>query len=321
MNTGYFRCFLILLMLTAPRMCAQNPPAFSAVSQEDRFLGLEIIPLWDHLTARPQEIAPEDTPTLTLFHPQPRAANGTAVIVAPGGAYRGLSANLEGRQVADWLAARGITAFLLKYRLGVKYLYPAPLDDAQRAIRLVRARAKEFGILPNRIGMMGFSAGGHLSAAAGTLFDNGKQKSDDPVDRLSSRPDFMILGYPWLNAMQPNQQGLITYCSVLQTVPADECQSFTQKYTPTFHVTAQTPPAFIFHTTNDPVVPVNASIAFCQALQSAGVSVEMHIFANGAHGTGLGSGDAALDLWPVLLESWLRGRGLLSKAPEISARK
>ncbi len=279
---------------------------------QDSFLGIATFPLWDGDAPGALGKGEADIPTLMVFRPHPGSGNGVAVIVAPGGAYRGLAANLEGRQVADWFAARGITAFVLKYRLGRNYLYPTPLLDARRAIRLVRARAKEFGVVPDRIGMMGFSAGGHLTAAAGAMFDAGRADSDDTVERVSSRPDFIILCYPWLNAMKPDQNGILSYCSALNVEP-EKCKSFEQ-YSPDSHVSAQTPPAFIYHTTDDELVPVEASVTFYRALLAAGVSAEMHLFANGKHGSGLGRGDAALDLWPSLLEAWLRGRGLLAPA-------
>jgi acetyl esterase/lipase len=239
------------------------------------------------------------------------------VIVAPGGAYLGLAANLEGRQVADWFTSRGVTAFVLKYRLGRNYLYPIPLTDARRAIRLVRSRAKEFGIAPNRVGMIGFSAGGHLTAMAGTMFDDGQPDSSDLVERVSSRPDFQILAYAWVNAMKADEKGVVPYCYVLR-VEAEKCKQFEQ-YSPDLHVAARTPPTFIYHTTDDELVPVDASISFYRALRTADVPVEMHIFAKGKHGSGLGLGDAALDLWPTLLEAWLRARGLLTPDPAVIA--
>ncbi|MBV9852815.1 MAG: alpha/beta hydrolase [Armatimonadetes bacterium] len=287
--------------------------ARAALPPPDDFLGVATIRLWEGDAPGALGQGPADIPTLTVFRPQPGAGNGTAVIIAPGGAYLGLAANLEGRQVADWFTARGVTAFVLKYRLGRNYLYPIPLTDAHRAIRLVRARAQEFGIAPDRVGMMGFSAGGHLTASAGTMFDAGRADSSDPVERVSSRPDFLILAYPWLNAMKPGQEGILTYYSALNIAPAQR-KAF-ERYSPDEHVTAQTPPAFLYHTTDDETVPVEASVAFYRALRAAGVPAEMHLFAHGRHGSGLGLGYPALDLWPVLLEAWLRGRGLLTPAP------
>ena len=170
---------------------------------------------------RPGRRAPRtlDVPTLTVFRVHSRTGRGTAIVIAPGGAYRGLAANLEGRQVADWFAARGVTAFVLKYRLGNRYLYPTPLVDARRAMRFVRAHAAEFDIAPDRIGMMGFSAGGHLTAMAATMPEAGRADAADPLDRVSSRPDFQVLGYPWLNAMTKDQKAL-GYCRVLKIDPA-----------------------------------------------------------------------------------------------------
>ena len=258
---------------------------------------------------------PADLPTLTVFLPQKGRGTGSAVIVAPGGAYVGLASNLEGRQVADWFASRGVTAFVLKYRLGAKYLYPIPLQDAQRAVRLVRSSASTYGFLPNRIGIIGFSAGGHLAAATGTLFDAGKPDASDPIERFSSRPDFVVLGYPWLNAMQPSGH-YISYCSVIKTIPVETCKEDEQKYTPSLHVTSQTPTTFIYSTSDDATVPVSASVVFYNALQTAGVPAELHIFRHGDHGSGMGAGVAALDLWPVLLEQWLRDQGFLTPIPK-----
>ncbi len=290
-----------------------SPPGPSISSSIGEFLDMKTIQLWDDSAPGSLGKNISDMPTLTVFLPQPNAGNGTSVIVAPGGAYVGLASNLEGRQVADWLSTHGVTAFVLRYRLGPKYVYPIPLEDVQRAIRFVRFHASEYGISTNRIGVMGFSAGGHLAAVAGTLFDPGNLTASDPVDRTSSRPDFLVLAYPWLNAMQPNQGGFITYCSVIRSIPPEDCKKFELAYTPTFHVSPQTPPSFIYATSDDETVPVNASIAFYQALRAAGVPVEMHIFAHGAHGSGLGDSNPALDLWPGLLEAWLRGQGLLTQ--------
>ncbi len=288
------KIFLAILLLVIPA-CAQTI---------DPNLGLTTIPLYQNQTA-------PDAPTLTVFPPQPGTANGTAVIVAPGGAYMGLAAIIEGRQVADWLSARGITAFVLKYRLGPGNLYPIPLDDAQRAIRLVRSLAVPYKLANDRIGIMGFSAGGHLAAATGTLFNPPDPSASDPVDLLNDRPDFMILGYPWLNAMQPKIRGMINYCGFMPALKPADCATLDERYTPARHVTAKTPSTFIVSSTDDSVVPISTSIEFYSALLAAGVPAELHIFRHGSHGFGLGRGDAALDQWPALLEQWLRDQGLL----------
>lgn len=287
-------------------------PAPATPRSSDAFLGTATYRLWDGDAPDAQGSEDADVPTLTVFRVHPRTGNGTAIVIAPGGAYRGLAANLEGRQVADWFAARGVTAFVLKYRLGSRYLYPTPLVDARRAMRFVRARAAEFEIAPDRIGMMGFSAGGHLTAMAATMPEAGRADAADPLDRVSSRPDFQVLGYPWLNAMIKDQKAL-AYCGVLKIDPA-KCDTFEQ-YSPERLVTKDTPPTFIYMTTDDELVPVDASVTFYRALTKAGVPAEMHIFATGRHGSGLGLGDAALDAWPGLLEAWLRGRSLLPPPP------
>ena len=159
---------------------------------------------------------------------------------------------------------------------------------------------------------MGFSAGGHLAAMTGTLFDAGKPDASDPVERFSSRPDFLVLGYPWLNAMQPSGH-FISYCSLIKSIPAAACKLYETRYTPSLHVTAQTPTTFIYSTSDDGTVPISASVNFYNALSTAGVPAEMHIFRHGGHGSGMGEGNAALDQWPVLLVQWMRDQGLLTK--------
>jgi acetyl esterase/lipase len=286
----------------------------TAPSLTDKFIQVSTIPLWEGKAPGAVGNEEDDIPFLTVFPPT-MPPTGTAVIIAPGGAYIELASNHEGRQVADWFASRGVTAFLLHYRLGTKYFYPVPLQDAQRAIRLVRSRATEFGIQPDHIGMMGFSAGGHLTAMAGTLFEAGKTDAPDPVERQSSRPDFMILTYPWLNAMDPTVKGSIDYyCGVLK-LTAERCKGFKEQYSPELHVTPQTPPTFIFHTAEDSVVPVETSLSFFNALRKAHVPAEMHIFEKGPHGVGLALNMAPLNVWPTALEGWLRLHGLLTPNP------
>jgi acetyl esterase/lipase len=246
-----------------------------------------------------------DKPALTIYMPPNTAGPMTAVIIAPGGSYARLSMNLEGRAPANYLNTLGIAAFVLRYRLGPRYHHPIELGDAQRAIRTVRARAAEWHLAPDRIGFMGFSAGGHLASSASTHFDAGKADAADPIERVSSRPDFAILGYPVISFVEPwTHQGSKT--NLLGESPdaalARSLSSETQ-------VTSSTPPTFIYHTTADTVVPVENAVAYFLALRKAGVTAEMHVFRNGAHGSGLAQQDPALAEWPRLLANWLRASG------------
>jgi acetyl esterase/lipase len=189
------------------------------------------------------------------------------------------------------------------------YLLPVPLLDARRAVQLVRARARDYGIDPNRIVIIGFSAGGHLAALASTQSVPGNPEAEDPIDRASSRPDYLVLGYPWIGALDSDTSPL-GYCKAFNLT--DRCEALRTAYSPDLFVSTDTPPTFIYHTYNDQRVPVEQSLQFYEALVKAGVPAEMHIFAKGPHGTGLGRGDAALDQWPNLLENWLRAQGLLN---------
>jgi len=248
-----------------------------------------------------------DKPALTIYMPPNTTGPMAAVIIAPGGSYARLSMNNEGRAPANYLNTLGVAAFVLRYRLGPRYHHPIELGDAQRAIRLVRSRAAEWHIAPDRIGMMGFSAGGHLASSAATHADAGKADAADPIDRVSSRPDFSVLGYPVISFVEPwTHQGSKT--NLLGDAPdpalARTMSSETQ-------VTPSTPPAFIYHTNADTVVPVENAVAYFLALRKAGVPAEMHVFKNGPHGTGLAQQDPALAEWPRLLANWLRASGFI----------
>lgn len=294
-----------ILLLSAVCCSAQTP---SPQVRIDPNAEPETFALWSNGAPGALGAADDDRPTLTVFRTTLRA-NGTAVIIAPGGGYTHLSMNNEGRQVAGWFNAMGVTAFVLKYRLGPRYHHPIELGDAQRAIRLVRARAPEFAISPDRIGMMGFSAGGHLTATAGTKFDAGNPNAPDPLDRPSSRPDFLILAYPVIS-FDP----AIAHNGSVRALLGDQPDAkLRDELSAELHVTSSTPPAFLFSTTADTTVPVENTIRFYLALRAAKVPAEMHIFENGAHGGGLWLSDPALSLWPQLLTNWLRGRGLLAK--------
>jgi acetyl esterase/lipase len=290
--------FVAAASVHAQRGAAPTPPPPSPQ---------EII-LWEGGAPGALGKADTDTPTLTAYR-APRAGNGTAVVIAPGGGYQSLAMEHEGRQFAYWFNAMGVTAFVLKYRLGPRYQHPIELGDAQRAIRTVRARAAEFSVLPDRIGMMGFSAGGHLTSTAGTHFDSGKADSSDPIERVSSRPDFLILGYPVISF-----DAAITHAGSLRNLLGQNPDpKLVDDLSNDLRVTAQTPPTFIFHTTNDNAVPVENSVRFYLALRKAKVPVEMHLFEAGPHGVGMALNDPSLAQWPQLLMTWMRSRGLLTR--------
>ncbi len=282
----------------------------STAGTDNAFLGIQTVKLWPGEPPQAKGDGCADIPTMTIFSPRQGTENGSAVVILPGGSYLRLAADLEGREVADWFTARGFRAFVLAYRLSSNgYLLPVPLLDARRAIQTVRARAADYHIAPNRIVLVGFSAGGHLAALAATQPVMGNSTSADPVEQVSSRPDFLVLGYPWLGAITTDTSHL-SYCKLFNVM--DTCNALRAAYTPQFFVSSSTPPTFIYHTFTDKTVPVQQSLDFYEALVKAGVPSEMHIFANGPHGTGLGKGDPALDKWPALLENWLRAQGLLS---------
>ena len=246
-----------------------------------------------------------DRPTLTTYAPAADKAVGTGVVVCPGGGYRNLAMDHEGRQIADWLNARGVAAFVLKYRLGPRYHHPVELQDAQRALRTVRFRAKDLGIAPDRIGIWGFSAGGHLASSAGTHFDNGNAEAADPIERMSCRPDFMILAYPVISFTTPyTHQGSLK--NLLGDNPDPKLVEYLSSET---QVTAETPPAFLFHTNADKGVPAENSVLFYLALRKAGVPAEIHIYERGPHGVGLAQSDPVLRSWPDRLSDWMKLHG------------
>jgi len=230
-------------------------------------------------------------PTLTVYRPRRAKDTGAAVVVCPGGGYSILAMDLEGTEVCDWLNSIGVTAVLLKYRVPERKgmeRYTAPLQDAQRALSLVRSRADEWGIDPKRIGIMGFSAGGHLSAAASTRFDQRAYEPMDAADQLSCRPDFTLLIYPAYLTVK--EQG--------------------DKIAPELTISANTPPTLLVQTEDDGV-RVENSLYYYLALKQAHVAAEMHLYAAGGHGYGLRHGSKAVTDWPRRAEEWMRGLGVI----------
>ena len=264
--------------------------------------------LWPNGAPMAQGTADVDQPTLATYLPGNNPTR-TAVIIAPGGSYTHLSMQKEGEDIALWLNARGVAGFVLKYRLGPTYHHPVELGDAQRAIRTVRAKAAQLGIATDHIGMWGFSAGGHLAASAGTLFDQGPTANADAIDHESARPDFLVLAYPVITMEDPYvHKGSRTYLLGDSPDPGLVEQMSLEK-----RVTANTPPTFLYTTTDDQTVPVMNSVMFYSALVAAKVPAEMHIFGHGPHGTGLAPGFPDLKGWPDLLATWMRSRGYMAQ--------
>lgn len=271
-------------------------------------------PLWEKDV--PGLLPKERPPTLT-YYPVPQGrSSGAACVVCPGGGYGFLADKHEGKEIADWLNARGVTAFVLHYRIVTKDrpapLDPAPMLDVQRAIRTVRAKAKELGIDPHKIGVWGFSAGGHLASTAATHFDAGNPDAADPIDRVSCRPDFAILAYPVIS-MDPNVSHGGSRKNLLGPNPKPDRVEF---YSNEKQVTKDTPPTFIFHTSDDPGVPLENALLFASACRKNKVPVELHAYETGKHGVGLAKDNPVLSDWGQRLEVWLGTRGLVSRHKE-----
>jgi acetyl esterase/lipase len=248
-------------------------------------------------------------PTLTVYPPAVDRPNGTAVIVCPGGGYTKQSTLREGVQYAHWLSTLGVTTFVLKYRQQ-EYGHPAPLQDVLRAVRIVRSRAAEFRINPARVGVMGSSAGGHLAASAGTLFDHAAGRTGAALDAVSGRPDFLILMYPVIT-MDDASVHAGSRQALLGTRPAPD---LLQLLSLEKQVTAATPPTLLIHTQEDQSVPIENSIVFFQALTRAKVPAEFYAFEHGSHGMGMKAEFGTASDWPKRAEEWLRARGLLEIA-------
>ena len=266
----------------------------------------KVLPLWPDGVPGSKGNDPKlDIPTLTVYRAPADKATGAAVVICPGGGYGGLALDHEGVQIADWLNKNGITGIILKYRLGPRYRHPAMINDANRAIRTVRHNAKEWGIEPNKIAILGFSAGGHLASTAGTHFDAGKPDAKDPIERLSSRPDRLILLYPVIALATPYGHGGSLRNLLGENPPADLVASLSNET----QVTPETPPTFLAHTNEDTGVPPENSLLFALALRKSKVPLELHIFEKGRHGLGLGGGDVAFSAWPGLCIEWLKVQG------------
>jgi acetyl esterase/lipase len=278
---------VVLSLLASTSLAAQLPAT-----------GTELL-LWPGPVPLATGTGVEDTPALTVYQPAPGTATGAAVVVLPGGGYRGRAAH-EGEPIAKWLASVGVTAFVARYRVS-PYRHPAPLSDALRAIRYVRAHAQDWG-LDGRVGILGFSAGGHLASTAATQFTEGDAGAADPVERVSSRPDLAILIYPVITF---TEEPSVHKGSRTNLLGADATAEQMAAMSSERRVTSRTPPVFLVHTTADTAVPPENSLLFVQALRKAGVELELHLYEGGRHGFGLGEKEGAIKTWSILAGLWL----------------
>ncbi|HKX83691.1 MAG TPA: alpha/beta hydrolase [Pyrinomonadaceae bacterium] len=284
--------FFLMLAVLAVSNVAQSTP----------------IKLWENGAPNARGIDPLDVPTVTPFPAPKEIGTGAAVLVLPGGGYARLSDVKEGSDVAKWLNSLGISAFVLKYRLGPRYNQPNPLLDAARAMRIIRSRASEWNIDADRIGILGFSAGGHLASTLGTHFDNGNPDSKDDIEKISSRPDLMVLIYPVITMGEFTHAG--SKKNLLGENPTPE---LVKLYSNELQVIKETPPTFLIHTMTDSGVPVENSMMFASALRKAGVPFEFHLYEQGPHGFGLAPTNPILASWTSRCADWLGLHGFTKR--------
>jgi len=262
------------------------------------------IPLWPDGAPGVRGTADGGIPKVTIYLPKGRNT-GTGVLIFPGGAYAFLAMDHEGRQIAEWLNNLGVAAFVVQYCYA-PYHHPIEIDDAKRAMRYVRSHAVEFNIAPERIGVWGFSAGGHLASTLGTHYDSGNPSSTDPIERVTSRPDFMILAYPVIDPLGGAAKG-----SFENLLGKDADPALVRELSNDLHVNAQTPPAFLMAAGDDQAVSPECALNFYLALLKSGVPAELHMYESGGHGFGLGSTNPRVSSWSLRLAEWLRDRSLL----------
>jgi len=284
--------------VTVPLWAAGKVPNYQKTDEVEKSESTDIV-----------RISKVQSPEIAVFLPAKKNSTGQAIIICPGGGYAYLAYNWEGTDVAKLLNAKGITAIVLKYRLpnSKSNITPnlSPLMDAKRAMRMVRANADKWGVKKNNIGIMGFSAGGHLASTLATHFEDGDRNSKDSIEQQSSRPDFAVLVYPVISMDKK-----ITHMGSHNNLIGENADAaLSNLYSNELQVTKQTPPTFLLHATDDKAVPVENSLRFYQSLKDNGVPVEMHIFLTGGHGFGLALGKGALETWTDLLIMWMRGLG------------
>lgn len=266
--------------------------------------------LWDAQVPLAQGNEEVDKPSTTVYFPTKQKANGAAIVICPGGGYVTLAIDHEGRQVAKWYADMGFTAIVLTYRIGTwdhkKYQHPAPFLDASRAMRYVRFKAKEWKINPEKIGMMGFSAGGHLASCVATMWDGGNPKSTNLIDKQSSKPNFLVLVYPVITFRTKHAFTFGRGVLLGENASKEKIDSLSTE----MQVSTHTPPTFMMYTDEDDINAMNA-ILFYTALKENRIAAELHIFERGKHGFGLFPEESTIKKWPDLLKNWLTNRGLV----------
>jgi len=255
--------------------------------------------------------ADKDKPKIIVYLPSEAKTPAAAVVICPGGGYSHLAMNHEGHEIAKWLNSFGVAGIIVDYRhKGKGYRHPAPMQDVQRALRTVRAHAAEWKIDPNRVGVLGFSAGGHLASTAATHFDNGDPDADNAIDRQSCRPDFAVLCYGVLTLGEPFSHG----GSQRSLLGNDASDDLVRSLSNEKQVTAETPPTFLWHTDEDRGVPPQNSVMFYLACKQHGVPAELHVFEKGRHGVGLGKGITGTEQWSKLCRLWMQNRGVITPA-------
>ncbi len=298
----------LLLALAALILVAAAAGVILLEGVRDGFSAPEQIVLWPAGAPGAMGRDAADVPSVAVFLPPRWRASGAGMIICPGGGYKLLMTSYEGADIAHWLNSFGVAGFVLSYRIAPRYHYPAPLLDVQRALRLIRANSGRLNVRADRIGVIGFSAGGHLASVALTHFDKGDPDASDVVDRFSSRPDFGILAYPVITARppwthQPSVENLLGPSP--DSAMLDEMSS-------ELRVTSETPPTFVMHTAEDAAVPAENSLLFYNAMRRAHVPGELHIYQEGPHGAGLANGRhgaywvPSLLSWSIDAERWLR---------------
>lgn len=264
--------------------------------------------LWPAGAPHAQGDEEPDQPAIRVYLPEKKIATGAGIVICPGGGYGILATDHEGHQVAKWLNRIGVAGFVLRYRHAPKYRHPVPMEDAQRAVRHVRFHAEKYGVSASRLGILGFSAGGHLASTVATHFDRGDAQAKDPIDRESCRPDFAVLCYPVINLIDDfGHKG-----SGRNLLGPDADEKLLRSLCNETQVTPETPPTFLFHTAEDTGVPVRNSVEFFLACQKHGVPSELHIYQDGPHGVGLSPADPAVFGWKDRLADWLRSSGFLA---------